>query len=59
MFDRVVEHQKGNYLSCRGIDQVTYGCYTGVKVGNKLYLLYTGNIDSSGKVLYAALLATV
>ena len=49
VFDRVVEHQKGNYLTCRGIDQTTYECYTGVKVGNQAVFALYRNIDSNGK----------
>ncbi|TSJ79781.1 toprim domain-containing protein [Cardinium endosymbiont of Dermatophagoides farinae] len=47
--NRVVEHQKGNYLACRGIDAVTYGCYIGVKVGNQAVFALYRDIDSNGK----------
>ncbi|MEF2229185.1 MAG: MobV family relaxase [Candidatus Cardinium sp.] len=47
-FDRVVEHQKGNYLACRGIDEVTYGCYEGVKVGNQAVFALYRDINSNG-----------
>ena len=48
-FDRVFEHQKGNYLTCRGIDKATYERYTGVKVGDQAVFALYRNIDSNGK----------
>ncbi|TSJ80167.1 MAG: plasmid recombination protein (plasmid) [Candidatus Cardinium sp.] len=48
-FDRIVEHKKGNYLACRGIDQDVYDCYAGVKVGNQAVFALYRDIDSNGK----------
>ena len=48
-FDRIVEHKKGNYLACRGIDESTYGCYSGVKVGNQAVFALYRDIDSNGQ----------
>ncbi|MEF2229240.1 MAG: MobV family relaxase [Candidatus Cardinium sp.] len=47
-FDRVVEHKKGNYLACRGIDEATYGCYSGVKVGDQAVFALYRDVDQNG-----------
>ena len=48
-FDKVVEHKKGNYLSCRGIYEATYECYSDVKVGNQAVFALYRDIDNNGK----------
>ena len=48
-FDKVVEHQKGNYLACRGIDRDTYVGYPGVKVGDQAVFALYRDINSNGK----------
>jgi len=48
-FDKVVTHEKNNYLYCRGIGRSTYEHYPSVKVGDKAVFALYRNLDRNGK----------
>ncbi|MGI2257530.1 MobV family relaxase [Candidatus Cardinium hertigii] len=48
-FDKVVTHEKNNYLHCRGIDRSTYEHYPSVKVGDKAVFALYRDLDRNGK----------